>query len=228
MLCYETLPPGFVAVVSGVDPPISRIGHCQPASAACTDQHPLQKGEALSGRTTQSTLLVEASISLQSVLVREIVFPANVALVVILDQDLPRVSRDADHAALDVPLARDLLGRATLTVDVGPSVCRVFQDRKQARVLQAIPDQLSCPQPAVGPLRKAQTVDRKVLGDAKGRAVLLEELEDLLDTFADLVIRIEHNPPFLVIAQADRKRKAQLTLAGLVQLATLEARADQV
>ena len=57
---------------------------------------------------------------------------------------------------------------------------------------------------------------------------MAEDLEDQPHSALDLLVRSQHDAPLVAVAQADRQREAELTLLGLVELAALEARGNDV
>ncbi|MNS63244.1 hypothetical protein D3C72_963330 [compost metagenome] len=90
------------------------------------------------------------------------------------------------------------------------------------------PDESTCPGTAIGALGKAQPIFGKALDDCVCAAGLLKQTKYQLHGAANLVIGIEDDATLIVIAQANRKRKAQLALLRLVELAALEAAAQEV
>ena len=93
---------------------------------------------------------------------------------------------------------------------------------------QPPPYESAVPRAAVGALRKPQLLPAEVVHDRVGAAGLMEDVEDQPDGALHLLVRIEHDAPLVGVAQANRQREAELTFLGLVELAALEARANDV
>ena len=147
---------------------------------------------------------------------------------VILDPHEPGVQRDAARAHADVAFGGNLLRALVTPEDIRPGIRGVLENVEHAVVVQPTPDESAVPRPAVGALREPQLLSAEVVHDRVGAARLAEDLEDQPDSALDLLVRIEHDAPLVGVAQADRQREAELTLLGLVELAALEARANDV
>ena len=92
---------------------------------------------------------------------------------------------------------------------------------------QSAPQKLAVPCAAIGAPRKLQTELVEALHDAEGCALLGEQIKDPAHRALDFPIGVEDD---LVVFEdeADRQRETQLALGGFIQLAAVEARADDV
>ena len=79
-----------------------------------------------------------------------------------------------------------------------------------------------------GALGKAQAFAGKALYHSIRGAFFLEQAEHHLHGATHLGVRVDDDAAFFVVGVAHRQRRPQLTLAGLVQLAALEAPAQEM
>src|SRR5213595_3264503 len=126
------------------------------------------------------------------------------------------------HALMDLSLWRDALTILVTAKDIDARIRRIPDQPKYAFVPQTTPDESARPGAAIGALGKAQTIFGKALDDGVCAAGLVKQTKHQLHGAANLVIGIEDDATLIVIAQANRQRKAQLTLLRLIELAALE------
>ena len=95
---------------------------------------------------------------------------------------------------------------------VRPGVCRVGKDRTRPGVGEPVEADLPGPGPAVGAAREPAPAERR--DHPVGRPGGGERGEHVGDRGGDLLVRVEHTDPVVVVEVADRQRGAQLTAFG--------------
>src|SRR6266446_1326410 len=110
---------------------------------------------------------------------------------------------------------------------VGAGIRWIRQDTEHPRMGQSTPEQFAIPGAAVRPTRKAKTQPLEALDYGVRTALSFEQFEDRSNGALYFLVRIERN---LVVVknQTNRQREVQFTLVRLVELAAVEARADDV
>ena len=111
---------------------------------------------------------------------------------------------------------------------VRPRIGRVLQHLQRALVSQVSPLQLAVPHAALASLGEAKLVGDEPLHHRVGAAASLELPEDQCNGATYLLIRIHNDLPLWAVAKSHRQGNPQFTPLGLVQLAALEAGAQEV
>src|SRR5437899_2618245 len=130
-------------------------------------------------------------------------------------------------------LSADLAGRPNLLASlvspehVGPSVRWIRQDTEHPRMGQSTPEQFAIPGTAVRPPRKAKAKLLEAPDHGVGTAFSLEQFEDRSNGALHFLVRVERNL-IVVENKANRQSEVQLTFVRLVELTSVEARADDV
>src|SRR5215467_7773352 len=110
---------------------------------------------------------------------------------------------------------------------VGAGIRWIRQDTEHPRMVQSTPEQFAIPGAAVRPTRKAKTQRLEALDYGVRAALSFEQFKDRSNGALHFLVRIERN--FVVVKnQTNRQREVQLTLMRFVELAAVEARADDV
>ena len=184
-----------VAVVAG--------GHRPPAAAAADDA--LTQGVAFSGRAGAGVGAVGGELGL----VGEVVVPAEVAGVVVVDADLPVGHRLAGDAGVHAAVRADAASGGVAAEHVGAGVGGVGQDAQHPGVVEPAPAQLPGPRPAVGALREAAPGER---APRPGRPTRSRRTRRTRHATAagDLLVGVDHDVAVVVVQVADRQRCAQL------------------
>src|SRR6266581_2227268 len=92
---------------------------------------------------------------------------------------------------------------------------------------QTAPEELSIPGTSVRPARKAKPGFLETSNDRIGAALLFEQFEDCSNSALYFLIGIKRDL-IAVENQANRQREPQLTFSCLIDLSSMEARADDV
>jgi hypothetical protein len=92
---------------------------------------------------------------------------------------------------------------------------------------QSTPEQFAIPGTAVRPPRKAKAKLLEAPDHGVGTAFSLEQFEDRSNGALNFLVRVERNL-IVVENKANRQSEVQLTLLRLVELTSVEARADDV
>src|SRR6266478_1682001 len=110
---------------------------------------------------------------------------------------------------------------------VGAGIRWIRQDTEHPRMGQSTPEQFAIPGAAVRPTRKAKTQPLEALDYGVRTALSFEQFEDRSNGALHFLVRIECN---LVVVkdQTNRQREVQLTLMRFVELAAVEARANDM
>src|SRR6266849_4504116 len=110
---------------------------------------------------------------------------------------------------------------------VGAGIRGIRQDTEHPRMGQSPPEQFAIPGAAVRPTRKTKTQPLEALDYGVRTALSFEQFEHRSNGALYFLVRIERN---LVVVknQTNRQREVQFTLVRLVELAAVEARADDV
>src|SRR6266404_801507 len=110
---------------------------------------------------------------------------------------------------------------------VGAGIRWIRQDTEHPRMGQSTPEQFAIPGAAVRPTRKTKTQPLEALDYGVRTALSFEQFEHRSNGALYFLVRIERN---LVVVknQTHRQREVQFTLVRLVELAAVEARADDV
>jgi hypothetical protein len=149
-------------------------------------------------------------------LVLEVLLPADVALVMVVDHDRPLRARQLDHAGGDRAVGPDHAAIAVASEHICPGVAGILEHADHARVRQLSPAQLARPRAAIGAAGEAPA--REGTDHAVGRAGLPERLEHIGDRRVDLLVGVDDRRPVGVVDEADREREAQLAALGGVAL----------
>src|SRR5258708_9700341 len=110
---------------------------------------------------------------------------------------------------------------------VGAGIRWIRQGTEHPRMGQSTPEQFAIPGAAVRPTRKTKTQPLEALDYGVRTALSFEQFEHRSNGALYFLVRIERN---LVVVknQTNRQREVQFTLVRLVELAAVEARADDV
>src|SRR5258706_1322245 len=110
---------------------------------------------------------------------------------------------------------------------VGAGIRWIRQDTEHPRMGQSTPEQFAIPGAAVRSTWKAKTQPLEALDYGVRTALSFEQFEHRSNGALYFLVRIERN---LVVVknQTHRQREVQFTLVRLVELAAVEARADDV
>src|SRR5829696_9097111 len=126
---------GMVALVVAV---AALVAGAHGAAAAAAEDDPLAQGEAFAGRAGPGVGAVGGQLGLD----RQVVVPADVALVVVAQQHLPLVAGQLDGAGVHGAAGVDDLAGVAPAEHVRPGIDRIGQDLQDAAVAQATPAQL--------------------------------------------------------------------------------------
>ncbi len=153
-------------------------------------------------------------------LVGQVVVPADVAAVVVVDQHRPFGAGPLDNAGVHAAVGIDGAPRGVAAVHICPGVAGILQHSQHAGVGETTPAQLPGPGAAVGAQRKPAAGER---GDhTVGRTTRGERGEQVTDRGLDLGIGVEDHLAGLVVDEADRQRGPQLPARGGGLLAGLQ------
>ena len=139
----------------------------------------------------------------------------------------PGVLGDRTRASGDLAGWPHLLRGLVAAEHVDAGVGRIGQKAEDAGVGQAAPQQLAVPCTAIRTAREAQAKLLEPSYNAVGCALAFEQFEDRANRALHLAVGIEHDLVF-VEDKADRQCKPQTASGCLIELAAVEARADDV
>ncbi len=145
---------------------------------------------------------------------------------VLRDEDLPLLHRLLADAGMDAAVRVDGAAGGIAAEHVRAGVARVVQDAQHPGVVQPAPAQLPCPGPAVGAQRESafgERGDHAVGGSRRGECG-----EHVGHCGRDLLVRVDHGAPVLLVQVADRQRGAQLAAAGRGSLRALQTSCEKV
>src|ERR1700730_18550010 len=214
-----------IALIDRVEAAIAGIAHTQPPPANATDQQALQQTKALSGRSGE--YFAVRSVGRQAVAVGEELIPADIPRMVIGNDDAPLVLRHPARLGADLAGRSNLLASLVSPEHVGAGIRWIRQDTEHPRMGKSTPEQFAIPGAAVRPTRKAKPQLLEALDYAVRAALSFEQFKDRSNGALHFLVRVKCN---LVVVkdQANRQREVQLTLMRFVELAAVEARADDV
>src|SRR6202040_732823 len=214
-----------IALIVRVEAAIAGIAHTQPPPANATDQYTLQQTKALSGRSGEDFAV--GSVGRQAAAVGEELIPGDIPRMVIRNDDAPLVLRHPARLDADLAGRRNPLASLVPAEHIGAGIRWVRQDTEHPRMGQSTPEQFAIPGAAVRPTRKAKPQLLEALDHAVRAALSFEQFKDRSNGALHFLVRVKCN---LVVVkdQANRQREVQLTLMRFVELAAVEARADDV
>src|ERR1700716_1864487 len=214
-----------VALIGRVEAAIAGVAHTQTPPASSTDQQALQQTETFSSRSGEN--LAIGPVRRQALTVGEELIPGDVAWMMVRNDDAPLILWHEAGLSADLAGRPNLLASLISPKHVSAGVRWVRQDAEHPRMGQAAPEQFAVPGASVRPTRKAQAELLEALTHGIGRALSFEQFKYHSNSTLHFLVGIKRN---LVIVEnkADRQSEMQLTFAGLVELAAVEARADDV
>jgi len=214
-----------VALIGRVEAAIAGVAHTQTPPASSTDQQALQQTETFSSRSGEN--LAIGPVRRQALTVGEELIPGDVAWMMVRNDDAPLILWPEAGLSADLAGRPNLLASLISSEHVSAGVRWVRQDAEHPRMGQAAPEQFAVPGASVRSTRKAQAELLEALHHGIGRALSFEQFKDHSNGTLHFLVGIKRN---LVVVEnkADRQSEMQLTLACLVELAAVEARADDV
>src|SRR6266566_408077 len=217
------MPP--VALIDRVEAAIAGIAHTQAAPANAAEQQALQQTKTLSGWPREDFAI--GPVPRQALAVGEKLIPGDIAWMVPRNDDAPLILWHEAGLSADLAGRPNLLASLMPPEHVGAGIRWIRQDTEHPRMGQSTPEQFAIPGAAVRPTRKAKTQPLEALDYGVRTALSFEQFEDRSNGALHFLVRIERN---LVVVknQTNRQREVQFTLVCLVELAAVEARADDV
>src|SRR6202795_4487237 len=207
-----------VAFIGRVEAAIAGVAHTQTPPASSTDQQALQQTKTFSSRSGENLAIGPARR--QALTVGEELIPGDVAWMMVRNDDAPLILWHQAGLSADFAGRPNLLASSISSKHVSAGVRWVRQDAEHPRMGQAAPEQFAVPGASVRPTRKAQAELLEALDHGIGRALSFEQFKYHSNGTLHFLVGIEN--------KADRQSEMQLTFAGLVELAAVEARADDV
>ena len=217
------MPP--VALIDRVEAAIAGIAHTQTPPTNPTEQQALQQTKALSGWPREHFAI--GPVSRQALAVGEELIPGDIAWMMTRNDDAPLILRHEARLSADLAGRANPLAGLVSPEHVSAGIRWIGQDAEHPRMSQTAPEQFAIPSPAVGPARKAKTKLLEAPDHRIGAALSLEQFEHRPNGALHFLIGVERDL-IVVENKADRQSEAQLTFVRLVELAAVEARADDV
>src|SRR6266550_7737191 len=217
------MPP--VALIDRVEAAIAGIAHTQAAPANAAEQQALQQTKTLSGWPREDFAI--GPVPRQALAVGEKLIPGDIAWMVPRNDDAPLILWHEAGLSADLAGRPNLLASLVSPEHVGASVRWIRQDTEHPRMGQSTPEQFTIPGTAVRPPRKAKAKLLEAPDHGVGTAFSLEQFEDRSNGALHFLVRVERNL-IVVENKANRQSEVQLTFVRLVELTSVEARADDV
>ena len=114
------------------------------------------------------------------------------------------------------------------TEDVPAGIGRVLEQAQHPAVRQAAPDQLPLPYSSIRAGGETERATGEALHHREGAARFAKQPEHQAHRAPHFFVRIQDDTAFLVLAKADRKGETQFTFLSFVELAALEAGAQEM
>src|SRR5256884_2947291 len=217
------MPP--VALIDRVEAAIAGIAHTQAAPANAAEQQALQQTKTLSGWPREDFAI--GPVPRQALAVGEKLIPGDIAWMVPRNDDAPLILWHEAGLSADLAGRTNLLASWVSAEHVCASVRWIRQDTEHPRMGQSTPEQFAIPGTAVRPPRKAKAKLLEAPDHGVGTAFSLEQFEDRSNGALHFLVRVERS--FIVVeSKTNRQSEVQLTFVRLVDLASVEARADDV
>src|SRR5437870_1115454 len=208
------------AVIEG--PPVGLVvGRPTSATAAAVDDA-LAQGKSLSGRTCSGA----RGVGSQSLLIGQILLPADEPRMMILDYDGPFGAGLFIRRVADGPIGTDNSTRAEASKDVGAGVRRVREDADDARMRQSTPAQFTSPHATIGSTWESSAGESA--HHTIRRAGRLERGENVCDCRGYLLVRVNDRAALGIPNVAYGQSKAQLTPFGGGAFGAVQAASQDV
>jgi hypothetical protein len=200
-----------VATVNGLAGP-SGVDDTHPPAAPSTGEQPTEQGAAAS--TGFGAVLTAIGVGGKLLLIALELVPVDVALVMILQQDLAVLERTVVSVGLARPAINNLGSVDGFAVGVGAGMERVLQQRDDIAVADRRPIERRHSL-AVRRTREMHPLGLERQVHLPGAAQLAEALEDSAGDLLDPAIRIEAKADLPMPDVADRHGNPELPSAGL-------------
>ena len=190
----------------------SGVDDTHPPSAPATSEQPAEQGAAAT--TGFGAVLAAVGVGGKLLLIALELLPIDVALVMILQQDLAVLERTMVSVGLARPAIDDLGSIDTFAVGIGTGMERVLQQGDDIAVADRRPVE-RCHFFAVGRAREMHSLGLESQMHLPGTAQFAEALENPAGDFLDPAIRIEAQADLPMPDIADRHGNPEFPPAGL-------------
>src|SRR4029077_8438302 len=214
-----------VALIDRVEAAIAGIAHTQTPPANPTEQQALQQTKALTGWPREGFAI--GPVPRQALAVGEELIPGDISWMVPRNDDAPLILWHEAGMSADLAGWPNLLASLVSPEHVSASVRWIRQDTEHPRMGQSTPEQFAIPGTAVRSPRKAKAKLLEAPDHGVGTAFSLEQFEDRSNGALNFLVRVERNL-IVVENKANWQSEVQVTFLRLVELTSVEARADDV
>ena len=153
--------------------------------------------------------------------------PADIAFVVFLDHHPPSILGHRTQTGDNFAGGTDLLGGLVSTEYVHTGIGGIRQHSQDSGMGQPPPNKLSIPYPTVGASWEAQTSFLKAAHRAVSCTFFRKQFEDRANSALNFLVWIDYN--FVVVVdEPNWQWKPELASVRLIELAAMEARADNM
>src|SRR5215831_3635673 len=213
------------ALIDRVDAAITGIAHTESTPTRSAQQESLKQTEAFARRSCENFTI--GPVRRQPLAVGDELFPSDIAPVMVGYGDTPLVLRHTTHLCVYLSIGRNMLAGLESAEHIGSGVCGIGQHANHARMGEPSPNQFAVPGATPLATRKMKTEFVETFDNGISRSFALEQLEDGANRALHFLIGIEHDL-VAIIHVTNRQRELELTFARLVELAAMEARANDV
>ena len=197
-------------------------------SAYRANNQSLQQCKAFPSRSAQAVFQPIGLIGLKAFLVGQIFFPSQISRMMIWQENLPLVLGHALAPGFDLARRVDGFDASVAAKNISSRIGRISKDAAHSLMRQKSPKKFSIPDSPIRTFWKTPLGLIEQFHHTISRASLLESIEHSPNSRLHFLIRIHNNAVLLVINKTNRQRKCQFTFLGFVQLAPLEARANEM